>query len=116
RRRGRTAGIANYSSGDKDALLDIAEAILPIGQHDWQTVACHFNTWADENARPQRLAKSLEAKFKSWVRTPKPTGDGECPPEIERAHQIEYLINGRADTRDLEDEVIELSRYVCVTG
>ncbi len=47
------------------------------------------------------------------MRTPKPTGDAECPPEIERAHIIEELMNEKAGTRDLndsdeEEEVIEL--------
>lgn len=36
----------------------------------------------------------------------KPTGDAECPPHIERAHQIDSNINERAGTRDLDDEDI----------
>jgi len=37
------------------------------------------------------------------VKTTKPTGDGVCPPEVTRAHQIDGLINERAGTRDLND-------------
>ena len=33
-------------------------------------------------------------------------GDAECPPGVERAHQIEYLINEKAGTRDLDDSEI----------
>lgn len=40
------------------------------------------------------------------MRTPKPTGDAECPPEIERAHIIEELMNEKAGTRDLNNSDI----------
>lgn len=33
----------------------------------------------------------------------KPTGDAECPPEVELAHEIEYLMNEKISTRDLDD-------------
>jgi hypothetical protein len=37
------------------------------------------------------------------VKTTKPTGDGVCPPDVTRAHEIDALINERAGTRDLND-------------
>jgi regulator of replication initiation timing len=37
------------------------------------------------------------------VKTTKPTGNGVCPPHVERAHEIDSLINERAGTRDLAD-------------
>jgi hypothetical protein len=37
------------------------------------------------------------------VRTRKPTGDAECPPEILRAHEIEHKIQSKVACRDLED-------------
>jgi hypothetical protein len=37
------------------------------------------------------------------VKTTKPTGNGVCPPHVERAHEIESQINERAGTRDLDD-------------
>lgn len=37
------------------------------------------------------------------MKTPKPTGDGVCPPAVKRAKQIDELINERAGTRDLND-------------
>ncbi|KIY47574.1 hypothetical protein FISHEDRAFT_27910, partial [Fistulina hepatica ATCC 64428] len=104
RRRGRSAGAPNYSADDKEALLDCVEQLLPVGAKGWEQLAVEFNVWAVENGRPERLTKSLEAKFKAWLRTTKPTGDADCPPEIERAHELEYLINSKAETRDLDDD------------
>ena len=66
--RGRATGAHNYSSEDIDALFDILEEYLPLGGHAWNTAGDNFNTWAQENGRPSRTAKSLELKFKQ-VRT-----------------------------------------------
>ncbi|KAG1800913.1 uncharacterized protein HD556DRAFT_1438914 [Suillus plorans] len=59
---------------------------------------------ADSHDRPTCPAKSLELKFKQLVRTTKPTGDAECPPHIERAHKIDFCMNEKAGTRDLDDD------------
>lgn len=40
------------------------------------------------------------------VKTTKPTGDAEVPPHVERAHEIDYLMNEKAGSRDLDDEDI----------
>ena len=40
------------------------------------------------------------------VKVSKPTGDAECPPQVERAHQIEWYMNEKAGTRDLDDSEI----------
>lgn len=64
KQRGRTSGAHNYSSEDIDALLDILEETLPLGGHAWNSAGDDFNTWAQENGRPSRTAKSLELKFK----------------------------------------------------
>ena len=37
------------------------------------------------------------------MKTRKPTGDAECPPEIYRAHEIEYKIQSKVACQDLED-------------
>jgi hypothetical protein len=36
----------------------------------------------------------------------KPTGDAECPPAVERAHEIEDLMNERIASRELDDDEI----------
>jgi len=105
-RGGRVTGIANYSPEDLDALLDILEESLPLGGNAWNSASDEFNAWAQENGRPSRTAKSLELKFKQLVKTPKPTGDAEVPPHIERAHVIDDLMNDKAGSRDLDDEDI----------
>ncbi|KAH7919464.1 hypothetical protein BV22DRAFT_971252, partial [Leucogyrophana mollusca] len=103
-KRGRPSGAGNYSHDDVMALLAFVEKELPIGQRGWQTVHTHYIKWARTHERPERSLKSLETKFKQLVKTTKPTGDAECPPEVERAHEVDYLINEKAGTRDLDDE------------
>src|ERR1700710_928819 len=55
----------------------------------------------------------LTYQFK-LVRTRKPTRDAECPPHIERAHEINDLINEKAGTCDLDDD--EFADEVIVIG
>lgn len=40
------------------------------------------------------------------TKTSKPTGDAECPLHIERAHEIDNLMNEKVGTRDLDDSEI----------
>lgn len=40
------------------------------------------------------------------IRMTKPTGDAECPPEVERAHYIESLISEKVESRELNDSDI----------
>ena len=120
---GHALGVANYTSDDVDALFDILEVWLPIGTKGWASVEEEFASWAELNSRPPRSAKSLEMKFKQvcscryinamysdfflqLVRVSKPTGDAECPPQVECAHQIDWLMNEKAGTRELDDSEI----------
>lgn len=51
----------------------------------------------------------LMASLLQLIRTRKPTGDGECPPEIERAHEINNKIQAKVACRDLgDDEIMEI--------
>ncbi|KAG1898803.1 uncharacterized protein F5891DRAFT_1190283 [Suillus fuscotomentosus] len=76
--RNRQQGAPNYNEDDIDALLDACELCLP------------------ENDRPAHSSKSLELKFKQFIRTIKPMGDAE---------------SGTRDLNDeeLADEVVEIS-------
>ncbi len=47
-----------------------------------------------------------DSSYTQLVKTSKPTGDAECPPHVERAHEIEDLMNEKAGSRDLDDEDI----------
>jgi len=43
------------------------------------------------------------------VKTRKPTGDAECPPEVRRAHEIDHKLQSKIACRDLEDgDIIEV--------
>ncbi|KAG2145472.1 uncharacterized protein EDB93DRAFT_1087086, partial [Suillus bovinus] len=99
----RASGTLNYNDDDVAALLDACMNCLPLGTKGWLAVEEEFAAWADSHDRPTCPAKSLELKFKQLVCTTKPTGDGECPPHIERAHEIDSHMNEKAGTCDLDD-------------
>ncbi|KAJ3525542.1 hypothetical protein NM688_g8387 [Phlebia brevispora] len=105
-KRGRRGGVANYREEEVSRLLDFAEAFLPTGAKGWAAVGAQLRAWARQTGYPERTNKSIEAKYKQLVRTTKPTGSGECPPNIERAHQIEDMINNKIGSRELDDEDI----------
>ncbi|KAG2029932.1 hypothetical protein BDR03DRAFT_1096175 [Suillus americanus] len=111
---GHQQGAPNYNEDDIDALLDACESCLPVGAKSWNVVEATFAQWANDNDCLACSSKSLELKFKQFVRMTKPMGDAECPPYIDRAHYIDTLINNKAGTRDLDDEeladeVVEIS-------
>ncbi|KAE9395859.1 hypothetical protein BT96DRAFT_942161 [Gymnopus androsaceus JB14] len=110
RQKGRSTGAANYNSVDIQELLDLARELLPLGRN---SLADEYNHRIEEIGHPQCTARSLELKFKAFVKMTKPTGDAECPPHIEEAHEIKDLMNAKADSCDLDnedilDEVIEV--------
>ncbi|EGO18423.1 hypothetical protein SERLADRAFT_412245 [Serpula lacrymans var. lacrymans S7.9] len=100
---GQPSGAGNYSTDNMMALLYFTEEGLLLGQQGWKTVHSQFTKWACKQEQPKRTLKSLETRFKQLVKTTKPTGDAVCPPEVERAHETDYLINECASTRDLDD-------------
>ncbi|KAJ7457072.1 hypothetical protein FB451DRAFT_1183579 [Mycena latifolia] len=103
RKRGRPAGAGNYGKEDVKALFDLIEAELPVGQKGWKVIHRSFNKWARAQGRPKRSPKSLESKYKQYLKIKKPTGSATCPPEVKRMHELEDLINQRVGTRDLSD-------------
>ncbi|KAG1732841.1 hypothetical protein EDD22DRAFT_762156, partial [Suillus occidentalis] len=102
-KRGRPSGSNNYSVTDIQVLLDLVKDERPLGQKGWQAIHLKYSEWARKHERPPRKVMSLETKFKQLVKTTKPTGNGVCPPDVTRAHEIDALINERAGTRDLND-------------
>ncbi|KAJ6473929.1 hypothetical protein DFH09DRAFT_1293709 [Mycena vulgaris] len=84
-KRGRPKGSPNFSKDDITNLLDLVEKILPLGQKGWKTVKRRYQKWARGAKRPERDGKSLETKYKQLLKTKKPTGDAQCPPDIKRA-------------------------------
>ncbi|KAL1727710.1 hypothetical protein EV714DRAFT_238548 [Schizophyllum commune] len=114
-RGGRARGAGNYTAVDKVEVSKAALAILPTGGNGWLDVAEYFNERARRDGRPERDAVSLKKKYDAFLRVSKPTGDGECPEEIELAHQAEHEICCKAGSRELgdsdedEDEAISIS-------
>ncbi|KAF8175938.1 hypothetical protein K438DRAFT_1847299 [Mycena galopus ATCC 62051] len=103
KQRGRPKGSPNFSGSDISRLLDIVSQRLPLGSKGWKEVTKGHNRWAKESDRPVRNAKSLEAKFKQLAGMKKPTGSGNCPPEVKGAKRIEDAITARAGTRNVND-------------
>lgn len=87
------------------------EGVLPVSKKEWQLVYRQFEAWARENGCPLHSEMTIESQFKAvsaavtscslytdemfdkLVWTTKPTGDAECPPEVEHAHELEHLIS-----------------------
>ncbi|EIW51376.1 uncharacterized protein TRAVEDRAFT_41095 [Trametes versicolor FP-101664 SS1] len=114
---GRQPGASNYTDEDMDALLDLVEVELPIGQNAWQRITDDFNSWARENGRPPRTQKPLKTKYDTLVRTPKPTGSASVPANVERAWEIEEHINekihlGVLDDGDIADNNEEVNESI----
>ncbi|CDO74522.1 hypothetical protein BN946_scf184846.g3 [Trametes cinnabarina] len=103
---GRQPGSSNYNEDDLDALLDVVQEDLPIGQKMWQRVTDQFNDWARVNSRPPRTQKPLKTKFESLARTPKPTGSADVPANVERAWEIEERIHEKMHVETLDDSEI----------
>ncbi|KAJ7712006.1 hypothetical protein B0H14DRAFT_3524224 [Mycena olivaceomarginata] len=101
---GRPAGSGNYGREATGQLLTIVTEVLPIGQKGWKVVERKFNVWAALKGRTQYSVKSLEAKYKGFLKLKKPTGNAECPPQVECAHQIEDLINQHVHSQELSDD------------
>ncbi|KAJ6545203.1 hypothetical protein B0H19DRAFT_1266668 [Mycena capillaripes] len=106
--RGKTrtgrGGVQNYNKVAKDLLFDTVEEVLPTGEKGWKSVEAVYNAKAMSVGRPERAAGSPKTKYQSYTKQKKPTGTGEFPPEVKRAHEIEDLINTKAGTRDLDDD------------
>ncbi|KAJ7648429.1 hypothetical protein B0H17DRAFT_1215653 [Mycena rosella] len=64
-KRGHRKGSPNFKPDEVNKLLDLVEQYLPLGQKGWKTL----------------------------IKTKKPTGDAYCPLEIQRAHQVEGLLD-----------------------
>ncbi|KAL1741696.1 hypothetical protein HDZ31DRAFT_44874, partial [Schizophyllum fasciatum] len=116
-RGGRARGAGNYTSHDKVSLAKSVLAVLPIGRNEWQDVEDHYNECARQEGRAERDWASLKKKYDAFLRVTKPTGDADCPEEIELAHQAEHEICNKAGSRELvdldedEDDAISISRY-----
>ncbi|KAJ7575235.1 hypothetical protein C8J56DRAFT_901428 [Mycena floridula] len=113
--KGRTAGAPNYTDEEVHGLLDLIEHSLPISAAGWNSVGDAYLEWAKENGYAERGSSSLQTKFKQILKQTKPTGDPDCPDWIDRAHEINNLINEKTGCRELNDDHID-DRVVVVVS
>jgi hypothetical protein len=83
-------------------LLSKVEAVLPMGEYQWQQVAAEYNI-----SRPvgssERSWESCRNKFKYLKNTKKPTGDPSCPWEVKEAKRIYREIEGKMAVAEIDD-------------
>ncbi|KAJ7253133.1 hypothetical protein C8J57DRAFT_1187327 [Mycena rebaudengoi] len=103
--RGRPQGVSNYTAADITKLFSIIQKILPLGPKGWKRVHEDYDAYRCARGRPERSLKSLEGKYKGYLKMKKPTGTGTCAPEVKQAHAIESLITERAGMRELSDDI-----------
>jgi hypothetical protein len=82
-----------FRAPELDALMDIVEAILPIGKLEWDKVGAKYNT---KFKHRRRIVRNLRNKFNSFANKKAPTGDPDCPPLVRRAKRITELIKSKA--------------------
>ncbi|KAF4028787.1 hypothetical protein GN244_ATG19516 [Phytophthora infestans] len=100
--KGKTKG-KNFTTSEVMRLLDIVDDIFTFGAEQWQNVASLFNTnipagWTE------RDGESLKRKYQKVVRVPKPTGNGACPAEVQRAKRLQYAIEASIAVVDIHDD------------
>ncbi|KAJ3098612.1 hypothetical protein HDU96_010998 [Phlyctochytrium bullatum] len=91
--------VSGRGSGFKDE--DVNGEVLPMGKNHWETVALRYNAELNDS----RTVDTLKTKFRKLVKMTKPTGEGECPPEVEAAKRIQIEIESRSCAVNLSDGV-----------
>ncbi|KAE9050539.1 hypothetical protein PR003_g2535 [Phytophthora rubi] len=91
-RRGRIAGVENYSADDLNALLEYTGEVLPTGASEWENVRRLYKGYAADNGRADRELVSLKKKFQGLLNCKKPTGDARCPASVRDARAIQRRI------------------------
>ncbi|KAJ7369087.1 hypothetical protein DFH08DRAFT_796885 [Mycena albidolilacea] len=102
-RNGRS-GVWNYNKADKEMLFSIVQQLLLTREKGWKVAESSYNEMVCKAGRPERAFLSLKAKYSLYTKQKKPTGEGENPPDVRRAHQIKDLINDKAGTWDVDDD------------
>jgi len=98
-RVGPRSGVISYSSQECTALLQCIQAVLPIGNEQWQMVAeLHGNQYSHCN----RTTESIRCKFSALANVQPGSGNPTIPPLILRAKQIREAINIKAGVTDAD--------------
>ena len=98
-RGGRPTGTGNYTDEEITALLDVYQEFLPIGEDEFNRMHARFLDMGFN-----RTLDSMKRRCGKLHRQNIPTGDPTCPPDVKRAKRIKYMIQGRADIGDGEEQ------------
>jgi hypothetical protein len=98
-----------FALSEIESLLEVVEAIIPIGNPDWEKI---LNKHASCYPTLDRTAESLKRKFQALACTKIPSGYPNMPPHICKAKHIYYRIvqatdvstGGSKDGADLDNE------------
>ncbi|KAF0719664.1 Aste57867_878 [Aphanomyces stellatus] len=86
-----------------DLLLDIAGEVLPLGKNGWEKVDGRFNRLGAPQLLPVRDGEALKRKFLLLKNHAKPTGDPDCPEEVQRAKRIQRDIDMSVSVLSLKE-------------
>eukprot|EP00536_Pseudo-nitzschia_multiseries_P017163 jgi/Psemu1/49615/gm1.49615_g len=93
--------MSNYSKTKLIKLLHTIKAILPISPEDWDVIAqIHRDNFPDTN----RSVQNLHRKYTNLYCKQVPTGNPNCPEEVELARRIKWLVKDKAEVGDGEEE------------
>jgi len=98
-RVGPRSGVISYSSQECTALLQCIQAVLPIGNEQWQMVA---ELYGNQYSHCNRTAESIRCKFSALANVQPGSGNPTVPPLILQAKQIREAINFKAGVTDAD--------------
>ena len=82
-------GHSNYSAAELDVMLESVREILPLSGAEWDLVATrHLTFYRDLSCTGDQLRKKIGKLTKTTI----PTGDPNCPPNVQEAKAIRQLI------------------------
>ena len=85
-------------------LLQILERVRPIGSEEWQQCTDEHGVSYPQRRKDDGGKDSIRRKLATLYRKGIPTGDPNCPEEVELAKKIKYTIGDRAAMGDGEEE------------
>ena len=91
---GQALGRSNYSAAELDVMLESVREILPISGAEWELVASRHLTYYGDVSR---TGDQLRKKFGHLSKTTIPTGDPNCPLNVQEAKAIRQLIIEKLD-------------------
>ncbi|CCX34136.1 Similar to hypothetical protein PGTG_01009 [Puccinia graminis f. sp. tritici CRL 75-36-700-3]; acc. no. XP_003320097 [Pyronema omphalodes CBS 100304] len=92
KRGGKPKGAQTFNDADEERLFKIIEEVLPIGADMWDQVETRYNELSSIAGRKPRDSKYLKAHYRGLIKSKKPTGDPNRPPNVKKALELEVLI------------------------